>query len=147
MRTQRFGSILLALTLTLTLILVAPAAAKTKSVPAPAGKLVVYYLHGHARCQSCLKIEAYTKEAVETGFAPELKSGKLEWKVLDIEDKGNGHYVTDYQLATKSVVLSRIKGGKEIAWKNLTKVWPLLGNKDEFEAYIRTETRQALEGL
>ncbi len=36
-------------------------------------KVVVYYFYGTARCDSCMKIEAYTKEAIESGFPEALK--------------------------------------------------------------------------
>lgn len=144
---RRLGSVLLATVLALVLATQATATGKTPPKARHGGQLVVYYLHGHFRCASCLKIEAYTREAVEKGFAADLKKHKVEWKVLDIEDPGNQHFVTDYQLTTKSVVLSRVKGGKEIAWENLPKIWPLLNDKKEFQSYIQTEIRRALKGL
>ena len=147
MNLRRGGSVFLATVLALALAMQAAATDKTPPRAPRGGTLVVYYLHGHARCSSCLKIEAYTREAVEKGFAADLKKHKLEWRVLDIEDPGNKHFVKDYQLTTKSVVLSRVKGGKEIAWENLPKIWPLLNNKEEFQAYIQTEIRRALKGL
>jgi len=123
------------------------AAVKAKPVPQRDGKLVVLYLHTHARCISCMKIEKFTKEAVEAGFAPELKSGRVEFKSIDVQDEGNEHYATDYQIPTKSVVLSRLQKGKELSWKLLPKVWPLLRDDKAFKTYIQEEMRRALKGL
>ncbi len=39
-------------------------------------KVVVYYFYSTARCDSCMKIEAYTKEAIDSGFPEALKEGK-----------------------------------------------------------------------
>ena len=41
-----------------------------------ADKVIAYYLHGHRRCATCIKLEAYTKEAIETGFAELLEQGR-----------------------------------------------------------------------
>ncbi len=122
-----------------------PAATSGKR-PAADRKIVVYYIHGDARCPSCLKIESYTAEAVKTTFADSLKSGAIEWRPVNSDAKGNEHYMTDYQLVTKSVVLSEVRGGREVRWKNLPKVWELLGDKDSFETYIKREVAAFAKG-
>ena len=109
-------------------------------------KVIVYYLHNSFRCPSCHKIENYTKEAVNTNFANQLKAEILEFKVINIDEKVNKHYVNDYKLYTKSVVLSKVKNGKQIEWKNLDKIWILLGDKAKFQQYIKTETTNFLKG-
>jgi hypothetical protein len=109
-------------------------------------KLVVYYLHGTYRCPSCNKIERLTKEAVEQGFAEQIRKGRVEMKILNVEEKGNEHFVDDYKLYTKSVILSDLKDGKEASWKNLDQVWTLLGNEAKFVEYIQKEVKTFLEG-
>ena len=109
-------------------------------------KIIAYYFHGTRRCASCRKIEAYSTEAIETGFVDDLKGGTLEWQVINIDDDANKHYIKDYELYTKSVILSHVKDGKEIGWKNLDKVWTLLGSKEGFVDYVQTETRAFMSG-
>ncbi|MBN1602903.1 MAG: hypothetical protein JW915_14945 [Chitinispirillaceae bacterium] len=109
-------------------------------------KVVVYYFHTTFRCQSCNMIEKFTKEAVESGFASELKNGTVEMKVINVEEKGNEHFAKDYKLYTKSVIVSDVKDGKEITWKNLDKVWTLLGDQNKFIDYIKTEVKTSLKG-
>ena len=104
-------------------------------------KVIAYYFHTTSRCQSCYTIERYTKEAIESNFEDELSSGKLVFKLVNIEEKENEHFLSDYQLYTKSVVLSLVKDGKEIRSKNLKQVWELLRNRDMFYKYIKEETR------
>jgi len=67
--------------------------------------------------------------------------------VINIEEKGNEHFAQDYQLYTKSVVLSFVKGGKEVKFKNLEQVWQLLRDKDKFYNYIKSETQSFLDDL
>lgn len=117
------------------------AVADTTAVP---HRVTAYYLHTTARCTSCRKIEAYTTEALEAGFTNELKDGRLVFRVVNVEEKGNEHFVKDFSIFTKSVVLVDERSGKQMAWKNLPKVWELLGNKEAFVRYIREETRAYL---
>ncbi len=117
---------------------------RTDSVDAPKlveHQVVAYYFHGNVRCASCRKIEAYTKEAIDSAFGDALKCGSLEWRVINTDSSQHEHYLKDYQLYTRSVVISDIHKGKETRWKNLEKVWELLGDQEEFSAYITNEVR------
>jgi hypothetical protein len=107
---------------------------------------VVYYFHGNMRCSSCRKIEAYTVEAIQSGFAAALKNGALELKVVNVEESGNDHYVRDFQLYTRSVVVEKRSGDKGQEWKNLDKVWRLTRDKAAFINYVQQETRAMMEG-
>lgn len=109
-------------------------------------RVIAYYFHTTYRCASCRAIEAYSREAIETAFAGQLKDGRLVWKVVNIEVKGNEHFVKDYGLYTKSVVLVNEVRGKPAEWKNLEKVWQLLRDKDKFLRYVQDETRVYLTG-
>ena len=108
-------------------------------------KVIAYYFHGDFRCSNCYKIETYSKEAIDKYFAKELASGELEYKIINIDKKDDEHFVKDYKLYTKSLVLSRITGGKEVEYKNLEKVWNYLDNKEAFYNYVKEETLKFLE--
>ena len=110
------------------------------------GTFIAYYLHGDQRCATCLKLEAYSQEALETGFKKEMADSSLVWRVVNYDRKETEHYIDDYRLFTKAVILSRVVDGKEVAWRNLDKIWELVNNKDKFIAYIQSETRAFLEG-
>jgi len=111
------------------------------------GKVIAYYFHGAMRCPTCHKLEQYSKEAVEANFKDALSSGKLEFKVVNIEEKNNEHYVNDYQLVTKSLVLSLIKDGKELKSKNLPKIWEYVRDKQEFFDYVSGEVNNFLKEI
>ncbi|MDD5108169.1 MAG: nitrophenyl compound nitroreductase subunit ArsF family protein [Candidatus Omnitrophica bacterium] len=100
--------------------------------------VVVYYFHGQMRCPTCHKLEQYSKEVIETNFKDALASGKLEFKVVNVEDKGNEHYGKDYQLYTKSLILSLVKDGKEVKWTNMDKIWEYVSNKPRFIDYVKS---------
>ena len=108
-------------------------------------KVIVYYFLTNFRCASCHKIEKYTKEAVEQNFKDELATGRLIFQPINIDEKENQHFIKNYQLYSKAVVLSMLTAEKEVKYKNLTKIWEYLGDKDKFYAYITSETSQFLE--
>lgn len=113
----------------------------------PENCVMVYYFHGNFRCSNCHRIEQYTKEAIEQYFNNELNSGKLIFKPVNVDKKQNQHFVTDYQLYTRSVVVSLVKDGKEIKYENLAGVWNYLRDKTQFFNYIRDEVNKYLKEL
>jgi len=120
------------------------AAAATEA--APPHKVVAYYFHGAKRCKTCRRIETYTEEAIRLAYGDEMGDGRLEWKVVNMEEAGNEHFAEDYELAMSSVVISDLRDGKQERWKNLEKVWHLTNDKEAFMAYIQNETGAYLAG-
>lgn len=108
--------------------------------------VIVYYFHGNVRCHSCNKIEQLTKQAVAQGFVEELQKGLLEIKIINVQQGENEHYVKEYKLYSKSVIVSDVIDGAEKRWKNLRKVWELLNNEGSFMAYIQEEVELYLQG-
>ncbi len=106
---------------------------------------VVYYFHGNRRCATCQKLENYSHEAVTNGFMEALDSGTMVWKVVNYDEEPNQHFFKNYQLYSQSVVVSHIVDGEETEWKNLDKIWKLVGDKEEFIDYVRSETRAFME--
>lgn len=122
----------------------APATGTSEVSTAP--NVVVHYLHGTARCANCFNIEKWSKAALETGFPAEMKSGRLEWRMFNTDEDAHAHFVEDFQLYTKAIVLGEVKDGKVARWKNLEKIWDLLRDEAAFKAYIAGETRAFLDG-
>jgi len=134
----------------------APAAAATPrlqprtAVPrprptAPRRVVRVTYFHTTTRCLSCYKIEALSEAAVSANFAAALANGDLIWRTVNIDEPGNGHYVDDYKLYTKSVIVSEFVGDQEVRFKNLDRVWKLLGDEQAFARYVTDEVAAFLE--
>ena len=106
-----------------------------------------YYFHGNFRCDNCKKIEQYSQEAIEKYFAEELKTKKLTFTIINTDLPGNEHYIEDYQLYTRSLVIVEFEDGKQVRWKNLAKVWDYLNDKDAFYEYVKSEIRNYLEQI
>ena len=123
------------------------AATETPTVVTPSihpHRVIAYYFHTTYRCASCRAIEAYSREAIESAFADQIKDGRILWRVVNIEVEGNEHFVKDYALYTKSLVLVNETRGKPTRWKNLEKVWQLLQDKPKFLRYVQDETQAYL---
>jgi hypothetical protein len=84
-------------------------------------------------------MEKYSREAIDANFKDALASGGLEFKAVNVEEKGNEHFVNDYKLYTKTLILSLVKDGKEVKSKNLDKIWELARNKQKFMDYVTGE--------
>lgn len=112
--------------------------------PSKDRKILVTYFITNTRCFSCYKIETLTESAVVNTFAGPLKEGRLEWRVVNTDEPKNAHYLKDYKLYTKSVIVSEVEGGREVRWKNCEKVWDLLDDPKAFETYIVREVNAYL---
>lgn len=107
-------------------------------------KVIVYYFHATRRCWTCKTIESYSEEAVRNGFEEQLASGMLEWKTVNVDEPENQHFVEDFQLATRTVVLVNVVDGVNKEWKRLDRVWELVRDKPAFVDYIWDNTNNFL---
>jgi hypothetical protein len=108
-------------------------------------RLTVYYFYGDKRCPTCHKLESYANEALKTHFASELVSGEIVWKTVNVDKPANEHYIQDYKLVSKSVVLSKIMDGREVKYKNLEHIWEKVGDKNSYLQYIQNSVQMFLE--
>ena len=115
--------------------------------PSKPNRVVAYYFHVTARCTTCRMIQAYTEEALATGFRDVLAAGDLEWCPINIQRPENRHFVQDYQLYARSVVIARFRDGQQVEWKNLEDVWDLLESKPAFVNYVQRQVREYLTRL
>ncbi len=106
--------------------------------------IIVHYFYTNYRCKSCITIESLTQKVLQKSFSNDLLTGKLIWKAINIDKDKNKHFIEDYDLATKSVVVLEVKDNKQLRWKNLSKIWELLNDEKAFINYIEQETKQYL---
>lgn len=135
---------------------VAPAAGSLAVAPPPAAapdarsstharKVVATYFHGNVRCPTCRKVEAYAREAVEEGFKSEVASGAVEFRAVNLDAAGNEHFIEDYRLTNKSVVVTEEVDGVVARWAKLDEVWNLVGDRDRYHVYVQDAVRGYLE--
>ena len=107
-------------------------------------KIIAFYFYFSPRCETCLNMEVYSKQAVQKGFAAEVKKGQVEWQSLDIEEAEHKHFWNDYNLETKSLVIVDILNGKQVRWKNCQQIWDLAEDKRAFQDYVIAEIKAYL---
>ena len=98
-------------------------------------KYIAYYFHPTARCQSCLNLESYMKELIDTKY---YEDG-FHFEEVNIEEKENEHYKKDFELQFSSVILVKFEKDKQIKWKNLDSVWSYTNDKKKFFNYAEEE--------
>ena len=131
----------------------APVAAKAEppasvaiAAPQPESrKVVATYFHGNVRCATCRKVETYAREAVEEGFRSEIDKGVVEFRAINVEEPANRHYIEDYQLMTRSVVVTEEVDGAVAQWTRLDQVWAFVGNRPAYLNYVQDAVRGYLE--
>ena len=121
------------------------AAEKDEEIPSEREKVIVYYFHGTYRCPSCTKIEKWSYEAIKDSFPKALKEDRLLWKPVNVDKPENRHFIKEYSLSTKSLIITEVKGDKQTKWKNLDKVWRLLRDQEKFFAYVTQEVRNYMD--
>ncbi|WP_028117032.1 nitrophenyl compound nitroreductase subunit ArsF family protein [Ferrimonas senticii] len=99
----------------------------------------VYYFHGNVRCTTCTQIEKFTTQAVQQGFGRDLGSGQVVMHIVNVEEPQNQHYINDFELITRSVVVEIHENGQPIRWNRLDQVWQLVFEQQDFTNYIYRE--------
>jgi thiol-disulfide isomerase/thioredoxin len=120
------------------------ACADDSAEAAPSHQVVACYFHRTNRCPTCQKISSYIEEAVEAGFADEIKAGTVKVKMVDFQDAKNKKLTAAYKITGPTLVLMDIHDGKVKAWKPGPKVWSLVGKKTDFFEYVQQELKSYL---
>ena len=107
----------------------------------------VFDFHTTNRCVTCKAIEANTKYTLETYFAKELKSGKITFKIINIDEKVNEKLAEKFQASGTSLFLNVIVAKKE-KQIDLTNFAFTYGKKqDEFSEKLKVTIEKELADI
>jgi len=109
----------------------------------PADKIQVFLFHNTERCYSCITIGKFAKETVEQNFPNELKSGKIEFKEVNIDLPENEELATKFRAAGSSLFINPIIDGKDNI-KEDTQVWRLVSDEQAFVDYLSEKINKML---
>ena len=56
-----------------------------------------------------------------------------------MEESANDHFVGEYEITSSALVLVDTQNGEEQEWRNLDRVWELVGDELDFKAYVEAE--------
>jgi hypothetical protein len=108
-------------------------------------RVLAFYFHGDARCWTCRTVEAYAKEAVELGFPERVADGSVVFLAVNVERAENRHYIDDFQLTSRTVVVAEEVDGVIVRWSRLDKVWQLANGHDLYLEYVRRAVNDLLK--
>jgi hypothetical protein len=117
----------------------------TSQIPSPQRVIMAYYFHGDKRCKTCVSIEEMAQQTIEREFPLAMAAEELQWKTINVDQPENEHFIDDYQLAAKTIVLSEVVEGKEVNWVNLDQVWELVHEPEEYISYIKKNVGTMLD--
>ena len=109
-----------------------------------ADAVLVTYFSSDVRCATCVRIERLTRECVERNFAPEIQSGRIQFRTVNLDGPGNENFIQDYRLISKTVIVSDLAKGREVRWENLQDVWTKQKDESSFDAYLVEAVRRHL---
>jgi hypothetical protein len=107
--------------------------------------VTAYYFFMKPRCATCNKLESYAKEAIEQGFPELAKAGHVKFVAVNCDEPENKHFLTDYMLETKALVLVAREKGMPDDWRNLKEIWEHVGQKPIYLSYVRNEVKALLK--
>jgi len=113
----------------------------------PSDYIQAFYFHATYRCKTCTTLEQYSRETIEQNFKEQLGNGILRFTEINFDEPENRHFLQDYGLTYRALVLVRFKDGKQVSFKNLEKIWQLVGNKADFSTYVKAEVEAYLKEL
>lgn len=80
----------------------------------------VIYFHGPQRCKTCVELEKVAKETINSKFGSQVKSGKVQFKTIDVGTPSGEKIADKYEVAWSALIIVR-KDGKREKYIDLTK--------------------------
>ncbi len=110
-------------------------------------RVVVTYYHGTIRCFECLEIERFSRQTVEERFGERMAAGKLEWRTVDYDRPENAAAIERYDLPCPSLVISRFRDSREVAWRVAGETWKKIAvSSEELMDYVEREVGESISG-
>ena len=104
--------------------------------------------HSTHRCETCLLIEKKAKSVLEKYFKPEMNSGLIHFKTVDVDKKENYALAEEFEAAGTALFINIITNGKstkidltDFAFLNVR------SSDDAFENGFKSEVEKAVKLL
>lgn len=109
-------------------------------------RVEVIYFHGKQRCVTCMAIEQNVTEVMNEVFSPEIESGRVVFKIVDISTPDGEALADNYEVTWSSLFVNVWSDGKETR-DNLTEYSfsNARSHPDEFKKTLSDKIRNALK--
>jgi hypothetical protein len=108
--------------------------------------LVIEVLDFHTmhRCKTCLAIENGAKQVVETAFAEEVKTGKVVFKTVNVEEPTNAQLAEKFEASGSALFLYNRKTDTKVDLTELAFMYGL-SNPQKFQEDFKKALQKSLE--
>ncbi len=117
---------------------------KTETQSTKSGNLVnnhleVYAFHGTRQCETCKNMKANTRTALNKYFSEELKSGKIVFQIIDVDDSKNEKIAEKYQATGTALMVNNVVNGQDniIDWSDFA--FDKANDANEFIPELKTK--------
>jgi len=107
----------------------------------PDDRVVVMYFHRTNRCPTCQKMGSYSEEAVNSGFADQVKDGTVAFHFINFEDAKNAQLTQGYGVSGPTLIVAKIAKNKVAEYRNLKDMWTKAKDKTAFVEYVQTNVQ------
>jgi thiol-disulfide isomerase/thioredoxin len=104
----------------------------------PADKIQVFMFHATARCATCIAIGQLADATVNEYFSAELKSGKIEFREVNVDLPENKELATRFQASGSSLRINAIYDEQDHISEDVT-VWRLTSDETQFKNYLKNK--------
>lgn len=113
-----------------------------KSSEVTSDKIEVYYFHFTRRCITCNAVESVTKEALNEYYAEAVKSGKIIFKSVNLDDESNEKIAEKLKVSGQTLLF--VAGDKQV---NLTNDGFMYAKSqpDKLKAKVKETVEQLLK--
>ncbi|MCB0602052.1 MAG: hypothetical protein KDC28_12525 [Saprospiraceae bacterium] len=108
-------------------------------------ELIDFY--GTHRCETCMAIEANSKYTVDTYFQDALKSGKLLFKTVNVDEEKNYALAEKFEAAGTSLFINVIKDGQEQHIDLTNFAFEKGRDQEAFSAELKQKIEEQLKAL
>jgi rhodanese-related sulfurtransferase len=84
------------------------------ALPNNASKIIIYAFHGTRQCETCINMKANTKIVLDKYFSDELKSGKISFRIIDVDDSKNEKIAEKFQATGTALFAEKLIDGNDI---------------------------------
>ena len=110
-----------------------------------ATKVQVFLFHATQRCPTCIRIGELAEATVKERFADQLKSGKIEFREVNIDLPENKALVEKFKATGSALYINSIKDGQDNIAED-TMVWQFAsGYEIKFKDYFSNKLNTILE--
>lgn len=101
----------------------------------PAEKVEVFLFHRTQRCATCIAIGKLSGQTVEERFGPEVSSGKVVFRELNIDEPENKALAEKFKAGGSSLFINAIRNGSDNIQED-AQVWRLTSDSEAFKNYL-----------